>query len=120
MQGQDPIADRQAAQLARAAVRPLAPWSRRLDGFATQARLLDPSRLLQRGYSLTLGPDGAAARRAADLAPGDRLTTILADGRVTSVVQPGEDAAPRAVGKRRRGGGSGSGSGGDPGQPPLF
>ena len=48
-------------------------------------RLLDPSGLLQRGYSVTL-VDGRVAR-AGDLKKGQRIETVLYDGRVKSIVE---------------------------------
>ena len=105
-------------RLAREALRPLAPWARRLEGFATQTRLLDPARLLQRGYTITLGPDGKAARQAGALAPGDRLTTVFDDGRVQSIVQPGGDAGTPSQGKGNKRGGKTDQA--DTGQKTLF
>ncbi len=57
-----------------------------------QARLeaLDPQRVLQRGYSITLH-GGRAVRDAATLRPGDVIVTRVAKGRVESVVAPGKD-----------------------------
>lgn len=45
----------------------------------------DPERLLKRGYSITL-KDGRAIRSAADLHPGDEITTKLEQGTVKSKV----------------------------------
>lgn len=47
---------------------------------------LDPALQLRRGFSLTYTSDGRLVRSAADLYPGDHLTTRLADGMVTSEV----------------------------------
>ena len=47
--------------------------------------LLNPYAVLGRGYSITMGKDGRIVRRAADVAPGDRVTTRLAEGEFTSV-----------------------------------
>ncbi|QKK08662.1 MAG: exodeoxyribonuclease VII large subunit [Planctomycetota bacterium] len=41
---------------------------------------IGPGAVLRRGYSCTLRADGTAARDAADLVPGERLTTYLAPG----------------------------------------
>ncbi len=95
----------QQERLSREALRPLVPWVRRLTGYETQIRLLDPSRLLQRGYTITLGPDGKAARKAAALAPGDKLTTVFIDGQVPSIVQPGGGAGSTTSGKAKTRGG---------------
>jgi len=48
---------------------------------------LSPTAVLQRGFSLTLGPDGKALRAADDVRPGDRITTRLATGSLTSRVE---------------------------------
>ncbi|MBQ6341473.1 MAG: exodeoxyribonuclease VII large subunit [Kiritimatiellae bacterium] len=52
---------------------------------ATRLDLLNPYAVLGRGYSITVGADGHVVRRAADVAPGDRVTTRLAEGEFTSV-----------------------------------
>lgn len=84
-----------ATRLPRAAQRPLAHWSQRLEHWTMQTRLLDPARLLARGYTMTLGVDGALIKRAADLAPGQTITTRFADGEARSIVQPGTGQMPR-------------------------
>jgi exodeoxyribonuclease VII large subunit len=55
---------------------------------ATEGRLkaVGPGAVLRRGFSCTTRPDGSIARRAADLKPGERLTTHLAEGSFTSDV----------------------------------
>ncbi|MGD9790772.1 MAG: exodeoxyribonuclease VII large subunit [Phycisphaerales bacterium] len=45
-----------------------------------------PAEVLRRGFSVTLGADGRAIRSVGAVTPGDRLTTVVADGRVESVV----------------------------------
>jgi len=70
--------------------RQIGQWRRLLGAY-------DYQRQLERGYSVTRGPDGSVVRSAADLAPGDRLVTRLADGEVASVVDAvgtGDDAGP--------------------------
>jgi exodeoxyribonuclease VII large subunit len=56
---------------------------------ALNARLhsLSPLAVLDRGYALVLSDAGSLIRSAAQLAPGDRLTTRLADGAFTSRVE---------------------------------
>jgi len=51
---------------------------------------LSPLAVLGRGYSLTQTVDGIVVRSAAELQPGDRLHTRLADGTVRSVVETNE------------------------------
>ena len=48
---------------------------------------VDPKRILERGYSITLR-EGKAVRSVAELKAGDRIETRLKDGRATSVVTP--------------------------------
>ena len=60
---------------------------RRLDD---QLRMLNPLAVLGRGYSLTRKADGTVVRRAGDVAVGDPITTLLADGKVVSNVVENE------------------------------
>ena len=106
--------DEYGARLVREAPRALRRCAVRLEALAKQAELVDPARLLARGYSITLGPDGRALVRAADAARGSTITTRLAEGQLRSVVQPGADeGAPRRKAKQ-------SGGKEDPGQTTLF
>jgi exodeoxyribonuclease VII large subunit len=50
------------------------------------AALLDPRNVLKRGYSITQH-DGKLVSRVEDLKEGDLLTTLLADGKITSVIK---------------------------------
>jgi exodeoxyribonuclease VII large subunit len=59
---------------------------RHLAALQTQVRLLDPSNIMARGFSVTRGPDGRAIVDAAALAPGTALTTTFATGTATSTV----------------------------------
>ena len=51
---------------------------------SSRLEALDPVRQLRRGYSLTFTDDGQLLRSVADVQPGTRLTTRLADGTVRS------------------------------------
>jgi exodeoxyribonuclease VII large subunit len=79
--------DRAAERLGRGADAVLRDGVRRLDHLGEKASLLDPRRLLARGYSLTLGPDGRLVREPTALRPGDRLTTRLRGGSIESIVE---------------------------------
>lgn len=57
----------------------------RLETFGTTIELVSPQSLLQRGYSLTLHL-GRVVKSVGDLAPGDTIETLLADGTVVSRV----------------------------------
>lgn len=86
----------------------------RLDLLAEKVRLLDPARLLERGFTLSLDDEGRPLRRAADVKPGQLLRTRFADGEVASTVH-GSSGKPRR--KNTRGGPGGEE---DPGQQALF
>ena len=58
----------------------------RLDLMEQRLQSLDPKLLLQRGYSMTFGPDGRLLRDATHVAPGQHITTRLENGEVESVV----------------------------------
>ena len=58
----------------------------RLQLLEEKARSLDPTLLLQRGYSITL-KDGKAVKDPQILKPGDTIDTRLANGHVTSIVK---------------------------------
>ncbi len=79
-----------------------------LSQVAVQVRLQDPARLLARGYTLTMDGRGRLVKRAADLEPGQRITTRFSDGAVPSIVQPGGAAisgtGKTVKGKKRDGG----------------
>jgi exodeoxyribonuclease VII large subunit len=75
-----------AQRLANRAPRAAAVASRRVDGIEAQVRALDPARTLARGWSITRDARGTVVRSAAQVAPGDRLVTTVADGEVTSEV----------------------------------
>jgi exodeoxyribonuclease VII large subunit len=47
--------------------------------------LLDPKRLLERGYSLTLH-NGKPLKSAAQVKAGEEITTWLSEGKITSTV----------------------------------
>ena len=61
--------------------------ARTLDGLEARVRALDPARALARGWSITHAADGSVVRSTRDVAPGERLTTTLADGQVHSRVE---------------------------------
>ncbi|MGI9646376.1 MAG: exodeoxyribonuclease VII large subunit [Ilumatobacteraceae bacterium] len=67
--------------------------SGRLDVLAARVDALDPAVQLARGWSITRRADGRVVRSINDLAGGEAITTSLADGDVSSVV---ERVQPRA------------------------
>ncbi|MBU8871546.1 MAG: exodeoxyribonuclease VII large subunit [Gemmatimonadales bacterium] len=108
-------------RLGREALRPLVAGQTRVEGLATQARLLDPERLLARGYTLTLGPLGTALTSADSVVAGDCIRTRFSDGEVTSIVQPAGKFPGSSSSSNRKGKQSGGkGKKTDPGQKTLF
>ncbi|MBK8165817.1 MAG: exodeoxyribonuclease VII large subunit [bacterium] len=109
------------ARLEREACRPLGAAARRLDALATQARLLDPARLLARGYTITTAPDGRALTTAAQAVAAGTLLTRFADGAVASRVAPatggGDEPEPQEGARRGR---KKTKPQARPGQEPLF
>lgn len=81
-------AQRAHAQLAGLVTRRLERATERAASLRALLTSLGPDATLKRGFSLTLGPDGRPIRRASDVKPGDRLRTRLADGAITSTVDP--------------------------------
>ncbi len=53
---------------------------RAFDALANKLDALSPLKILERGYSLTRGPDGAVLSSRQGLAPGDQVTVTLRDG----------------------------------------
>ena len=79
--------DRLGTEVERLGLRSLAAGEQRLAGFERLFAQLDPRRTLERGFSITRDADGRAVRRSDAVAGGDRLTTELAVGRITSRVE---------------------------------
>lgn len=70
----------------------LADARRRLDAGHAQMEALSPVRVLERGYAVVRRrDDGTVVRRAADLAPGDRVHVELAEGAAGAVVEDVEE-----------------------------
>ena len=70
---------------------------RRLDAIDARVALLDPAKLLQRGWSITRTAQGDIVRSVDDLVPGDPIVTRLADGEIASIVttSPNNEVPPR-------------------------
>ncbi len=73
-------------QVAQRAPRAVDASDRELAAREAQVRALDPVRTLARGWSITRSGAGTVVRSASDVAPGENLTTTLADGTVRSTV----------------------------------
>jgi exodeoxyribonuclease VII large subunit len=85
-------------RLVGAANERVAKSDRRVALAARGLEAFSPLAVLGRGYSITLGADGKALRRAGDARAGDRLETRLAEGRVISRV---EGMAPEGASSER-------------------
>ena len=59
----------------------------RLDMTLDRMELLNPIRMLRRGYGIVEDEKGKLVRSAANTRTGDKLTVILADGRVHAEVR---------------------------------
>lgn len=71
-----------------------------VNAFSARLQSLSPLAVLDRGYALVLGADGSLIRSAAQLAPGETVSTRLADGAFTSRV---ESATPNPAAARKKG-----------------
>lgn len=58
----------------------------RLDGLSRQLQAVGPQQVLARGFSVTTDSRGRLIRSTAQVAPGDRVTTRVADGAFDSTV----------------------------------
>ena len=86
LESQEAALRRRAAAADRAAASDIRRSDERLGASRRLLSALDPSRQLERGWTLTFDDDGALVRRAAALRGGQRVTTRFADGERTSVV----------------------------------
>jgi exodeoxyribonuclease VII large subunit len=83
--------DDTASRLLRAAKQAVQRGENQLAAAADQLESLSPLNVLKRGYSLTRTAEGERLlRAAADVQPGDRIITRLADGEVVSRVERAE------------------------------
>ena len=80
------LLDRREGQIKVLAPNLLKTKQSQLDILQTKLQLLDPQQLLKKGYSFTTH-NGKLVTSTTQLAPGDIITTTLADGTVDSVVK---------------------------------
>ena len=78
--------DDAARRLVQSAARRAERTAARVDLVARQLAALSPTRVLERGYSITLGADGQPVRSIDRAPPGTELSTVVADGRISSTV----------------------------------
>lgn len=67
----------------------------RLSGLAAKLAALSPQGILERGFAVVTGPDGAIIRRVAQAAPGETLRIRVADGEFGAQVR--KDAGNQAI-----------------------
>ncbi|CAB4781980.1 unannotated protein [freshwater metagenome] len=58
----------------------------RTDNLEVRIRLLDPKNVLARGWSITRTADGRVIRSTADVSVDKKITTVVADGSISSTV----------------------------------
>jgi exodeoxyribonuclease VII large subunit len=75
-----------AVRIANGATRRVERANNRLEQQTTRQRLLDPKRILQRGFALVRGADGAVLPAAERLRPGAGITIQFRDGRASATV----------------------------------
>ncbi|MCP4293349.1 MAG: exodeoxyribonuclease VII large subunit [bacterium] len=85
----------QQSRLIREASKPAQNASLKLTQLEDKTRLLDPARLLKRGYSLTVNDQGKTITSADQLDPGEKIKTRFAQGQITSIVQPGTNSGKK-------------------------
>jgi len=81
-------------RLRTAMPRRLAVDAAKMEALTRELAAVNPNNVLDRGYSYTLGPDGKVLRQTDDARAGDRITTVLADGKIASVVESGTGSPP--------------------------
>ena len=75
------------ARLDRCLERLIVSSAARVNALEARLHSLSPLAVLDRGYALVLSADGSLIRSTAQIAPGDQLTTRLADGSFWSRVE---------------------------------
>ena len=78
--------ERQEEQLSRCCERKMLKEHHRMELLSRRMEAVDPKRLLQRGYSITLH-HGRSVRDVHQLKPGDEIETRLENGSLVSVVK---------------------------------
>lgn len=78
---------RTADRLTRALEQRVVGWRQEADRLGAQLEALSPLRVLERGYSVAVGSDGAILKYRADFVPGDRITLRVVDGSVPARVE---------------------------------
>lgn len=74
--------------------RKLQEQERQVAALARQLQALGPDNVLQRGYSYTLDEQGKVLRNPQQVEPGQWITSVLAEGRLRSQVEPAGASTP--------------------------
>jgi exodeoxyribonuclease VII large subunit len=91
------------ARAERAARGLLAHDRRRLEGLSRELDLISYRKVLERGFALVRGENGAVRRRAATLKPGEALTLTFADGEARAMAGEGDaPATPPKVSPQKK------------------
>ena len=85
--------DRASARLSVAGRHEIRHAQRHLDAVATRVRTLDPTLILQRGWSLTRRENGMLVRSVQDVSPGDGIVTHVSDGTLDSTIRARRDGS---------------------------
>ncbi len=86
--------DHLAHRLALSAPRATASARSTIDELSSRVRAHDPAAALARGWSITRTAEGRVVRSVHDVAVGDEVTTLVADGSIASVVSASAAARP--------------------------
>jgi len=81
------LLDRLERDLERAAALRLSKPRRELGEFAAALDAMSPLKVLGRGFAMVTDGEGKIVKRAADIAPGARVTAALAQGKLRCVVE---------------------------------
>jgi exodeoxyribonuclease VII large subunit len=91
-----------SARLNRAAERLLHISAASLSALDARLNSLSPLAVLDRGYALVLSPEGALIRSTAQVAPGQLVSTRLADGEFASRVESTTQKPPTPKSRGRK------------------
>jgi exodeoxyribonuclease VII large subunit len=78
---------RTADRLTTAIEHRVTAWQGEADRLGAQLEALSPLRVLERGYSVALAPDGTVLKYRKDFVPGGRITLRVVDGTVPARVE---------------------------------
>jgi len=78
--------DGSQVEFLNAATHALEGQETRIAGLSSLLQVLGPGSILNRGFSITFGPDGEILKSTDEISAGDELTTQVSDGKIKSVV----------------------------------